>query len=121
MLASRGCGATYAGASPPPNSMTIMTRPTDVDCLAAVSSGAAVAAVTAQLSAADLQIRSDVRVIGGPSPEPRSAIVSRSPRSGGDPSDLLQAVDDALAGMRADGTLPRLSQSRFGGIDLTTP
>jgi ABC-type amino acid transport substrate-binding protein len=111
----------YGGASAPPNAAAVMTRATDTDCLAALSSGAAVAAITAHLSAADLQVRSDVRVIGGPAPEPRAVIVSRQAGSGADPTDLLHAIDDALAAMRADGTLTRLSQSRFGGADLTTP
>ena len=111
----------YGGASAPPNAAAVITRATDTDCLAALSSGAAVAAITAHLSAADLQVRSDVRVIGGPVPEPRAVIVSRQAGSDADPTDVLHAIDDALAAMRADGTLTRLSQSRFGGADLTTP
>jgi ABC-type amino acid transport substrate-binding protein len=114
-------GGSYAGASPPPIVTTVITRATDADCLTALSSGAAVAAITAHLSPADLQVRSDVRVIGGPAPEPRAVIVSRLQGSGADPADLLHAIDDALAAMRADGTLTRLSQSRFGGANLTTP
>ncbi|MFL5674022.1 MAG: substrate-binding periplasmic protein, partial [Chloroflexota bacterium] len=112
---------SYGGASARPLVTTVITRATDADCLTAISSGAAVAAITAHLSDADLQVRSDVRVIGGPAPEPRAVIVSRQQGSGADPTDLLHAIDDALAAMRADGTLTRLSQRRFGGADLTTP
>jgi len=114
-------GGSYGGASPLPNVTRVITRATDADCLEALASRAAVAAITAHLSPADLQVRSDVRVIGGPAPEPRAVIVSRQQGSGADPADLLHAIDDALAAMRADGTLTRLSQSRFGGTDLTTP
>jgi ABC-type amino acid transport substrate-binding protein len=83
-----------------------------------LASGEAVAAVTAWLSDADLQVLGDVRVIGGPDAEPRSAVVHRQSSV---TRELLDAVDDALVSMRADGTLKRLSQSRFGGADLTTP
>jgi ABC-type amino acid transport substrate-binding protein len=86
-----------------------------------LQSGAAVAAVTAELSDADLQVRSDIRVIGGPGPEPRPVIVHHSHVGGPDTTELLRAIDDALAAMRADGTLTRLSQNRFGGSDLTRP
>jgi|GEM_PF-5664552 ABC-type amino acid transport substrate-binding protein len=109
---------TYGGVAGSPRSTSITTRPTDGDCLAALASGAADAAVTANLSAADLRVNGNVRSIGGPPVEPRVAVVLGPP---GDPdaSRLIQLIDDALRQMHSDGTLTRLSESRFGGDDLT--
>lgn len=111
----------YGGVASAPLTSAIMTQATDADCLAALASGAAIAAITAHLSDADLQVRADIRAIGGPAPEPRTAIVRRQQETGPDPSDLLHAIGDALVAMRVDGTLARLSESRFGGADLSTP
>lgn len=99
----------------------VVIKASDDECIAALTSGNAVAAVTAHLSAADLQVRADIRSIGGPEPEPRPVIVRLNQGQGRDPEALVHAIDDALAAMRADGTLTRLSQNRFGGLDLTTP
>jgi ABC-type amino acid transport substrate-binding protein len=104
-----------------PITTTVIERSTDEACFAALDSGDAVALVTAQLSDADLQVRAGVQVIGGPDPEPRPIVVRREQDGGPDPGSLLEALDGALTEMRADGTLTRLSQSRFGGADLTTP
>jgi ABC-type amino acid transport substrate-binding protein len=38
---------------------------------------------------------------------------------GPDAKDVLRSVDAALDRMRDDGTLARISQSRFGGADLS--
>ncbi len=110
------------GSSPGPTlTASLVTRPDDDACLALLASGGAAGVVTAHLSPADLQVRSGFRVIGGPTPEPRSLIVPSQQGPVPDPTDLVRAIDDALAAMRADGTLARLSQSRFGGDDLTAP
>jgi polar amino acid transport system substrate-binding protein len=110
---------TYEGGTATPMTTRVLTRASDDECIAALASGAAVAAVTADLSDADLQVRDDIRVIGGPPREPRVVIVSLPTPGAADPGDLLRALDDAVRSMRADGTLARLSQSRFGGVDLT--
>jgi ABC-type amino acid transport substrate-binding protein len=112
---------SYGGTSASPVTIAAVTRPTDDECLALLASGGAVAAVTAHLSTADIAVRADVRMIGGPTPEARAAILPRQHATGLDPSELLGAIDKAIAAMRADGTLTRLSQRRFGGEDLTTP
>ena len=104
-----------------PVSDSIVTAATDDDYLALLSSGAVAAAVTAHLSAADLQVRARIRVIGGPDPEPRAVIVPAAPAGGRTSTRLLAAIDSALSEMRADGTLTRFSQNRFGGADLTNP
>jgi ABC-type amino acid transport substrate-binding protein len=77
--------------------------------------------VTAHLSAADLAVRADVRVIAGPPPEPRAVILPLHRVPDADSDQLLRAVNDAIVAMQADGTLTRLSQKRFGGDDLTAP
>jgi ABC-type amino acid transport substrate-binding protein len=108
----------YGAPAASPMTGTIISRATDAECLVAMSSREAVAAVTADLSAADLQVRSDIRPIGGPAPEPR-VVIAPGQVTDADSSGLIQAVDDVLAKMRADGTLSRFSESRFGGADLT--
>ena len=110
------------GTSPGPAvTGSIVSARSDEECLSMVASGAARAVVTERLTSGDLQLLSGIRVIGGPAAEPRSAIVARPGGADRDSSDLLRAIDDALAQMHADGTLTRLSESRFGGVDLTTP
>ena len=111
----------YGGASSVPITTQIETTNSDDECLAALTAGDVAAVVTARLSDADLRVRSGIRVLGGPEPEPRSVVVRRAGDGAPDPTDLLDAVDEALADMRRDGTLTRLSQSRFGGADLTAP
>ena len=111
----------YDGSTPSPSTPSVITRSDDTGCLAALTAGEAIGALTAHLSDADLQVLGDVRVIGGPDAEPRSAVVRRPTGPDPDPGSLLAAVDAAFDAMRADGTLTRLSQSRFGGADLTTP
>jgi len=95
-----------------------VTKASDNECLAALSAGDVVAVLTSRLSDADLQVRSGIKVIGGPDPEPRAVIVLRS-RAGG--AEAISAIDAALTQLRADGTLTRLSQNRFGGFDLSAP
>jgi ABC-type amino acid transport substrate-binding protein len=111
----------YGGVASSPITSQIVTRASDDECLAALAAGDVTGMVTARMSDADLHVRSGIRVIGGPDPEPRPVIVRRAQDGGADPIDLLRAIDSALDQMRSDGTLTRLSQSRFGGADLTGP
>jgi L-cystine transport system substrate-binding protein len=111
----------YGDTASTPVTTRIVTRASDDDCLSGLAAGEVVAVVTAKLSDADLQVRPGIKVIGGPEPEPRAVIARRATDVAADPTDLLRAIDDALAGMRRDGTLTRLSQNRFGGADLTAP
>jgi ABC-type amino acid transport substrate-binding protein len=53
----------------------------------------------------------EVRAVGGPTPEPRVAVINRA---GGSSTRLLEAIDRALEAMRADGTLAALSRASFG-------
>jgi cystine transport system substrate-binding protein len=113
-------GGSYGGneSTPGPAITTlVVTRSSDADCLAALDAGVVDAVVTAHLSDADIASRAGVRLLaGGPGPEPRVVIVHRSSET-----STLDAVDRALAALRADGTLASLSQNRFGGADLTQP
>jgi ABC-type amino acid transport substrate-binding protein len=109
----------YGGVVGTPVTPSIVTAATDDDCLLLVSSGGAVAAVTAHLSDADLQVRAGIRVIGGPGAEPRAVIAMAETPTGRTTTGLIAAVNGALSAMRADGTLTRLSENRFGGADLT--
>jgi ABC-type amino acid transport substrate-binding protein len=111
----------YGGTTSAPITTRVVTKSSDDECLAALASGDAAAIVTAGLSDADLQVRSGIKVIGGPDAEPRAVIIRRSGEGTSGPEALLLAIDDALDEMRRDGTLTQLSQNRFGGFDLTAP
>jgi len=103
----------------PPARPAAVSKPADRDCLTALGSGKADAMVTSTLSASDLAARPALRTVGGVLyTEPRSILASRE---GPDPTALLVKVDAVLDAMRSDGTLAGLSQSRFGGQDLSTP
>lgn len=102
----------------PPADATVRREATDVDCLSALAAGSVDALVTATLSDADFATRA-LRAIGPPVLTDRRSVVAR--RSGPDPAALIDAVDDALSGMRSDGTLLGFSRNRFGGNDLTQP
>jgi ABC-type amino acid transport substrate-binding protein len=96
----------------------LSTQPSDAECLADLEAGSVSAVVTARMTATDVASRSGIRRLNsGPAPEPRSAVVRRSPAT----ESLLAAVNDALDGLRRDGTLSTLAQNRFGGADLTEP
>jgi ABC-type amino acid transport substrate-binding protein len=108
----------YGGAAASPITAQVVIRNSDDECLSALSAGDVAAVVTARLSDADLRVRSGIRVIGGPDPEPRVVVVRRDSVGG---PEVVSAIDGALGQMRSDGTLTRLSQNRFGGADLSAP
>lgn len=109
----------YPAAPGPLVTAEVTTRESDDECRAALLDGTVVAFVTARLSDAELDVRDDLLVIGGPAPEPRPA-VALATADGAVAADLLAEVDRVLEQMRRDGTIARLSSSRFGA-DLTTP
>jgi ABC-type amino acid transport substrate-binding protein len=119
-LAARWLAGTLqlpAGAvARPPAAASAVARPDAASCLAAVHDGSATAYV------ADWGFE-----VGTPGPglEP-SALVpfSAGVATAVDPSNpdgqrVLAAVDRAIGELRADGTLQRLSERRFGGVDMT--
>jgi polar amino acid transport system substrate-binding protein len=99
----------------PIDGSVIVTRSSDAECLTALADGEVAAMVTARMGPADLAARPVLVVQPGPPAEPRVIAAALASQ----PGSLLAEVDTALGGMLADGTLTRLSQSRFGGYDLT--
>jgi ABC-type amino acid transport substrate-binding protein len=103
----------------PPRPTTIHRRNTDADCADEVSGGLAAAFLTDAWTSVDLAARPALRPLGGPVvTEARPFIAQRGPH---DPATLIAEINRVLAEMRSDGTLTSLSQSRFGGLDLTQP
>jgi cystine transport system substrate-binding protein len=92
-----------------PSSMIV--RDTDAGCFEALRAGTVVAMVTATMTPGDVSATTDVRSVGAVQAEPRSIVVART---GPDPGPLLEALESAVADMRRDGTLARLSTQRFG-------
>jgi len=76
-LLGRYGGAAPGAASTPPIPSTLLLKASDAECLAALDSGQVRAVVTATMLPADVASRADIRVIGGPAPEPRVAVVAR--------------------------------------------
>jgi ABC-type amino acid transport substrate-binding protein len=96
---------------------TLVLTASDDECLSRLEEGSVLSMVTASMSPADVSALVWTRPVGGPPPEPRSMLVHR--RVPGGPA-LTAAIETALADMRADGTLARLSTNRFGA-DLSIP
>lgn len=108
-----------AALSPAANTV-LRTLEDDGACLADMDAGASAAVVTATLVEADLTSRPDYRVLGGsPAGWERRVVIVSAER--GDPTSLVAALNDAIAGMRRDGSLKRFSELRFGGQDLSEP
>jgi ABC-type amino acid transport substrate-binding protein len=116
-LFGRYGGPTASPSSGPPIPSTLVLRATDEQCLTALETGEVLGVVTARLSPMEVSARSTVRAVGGPDPEPRSALIAVDAPFA---AALESAVDRALAEMRRDGTLAALSTASFGS-DLSTP
>lgn len=111
-------GAAWLAGAPIGDATTI-EEPADAACLSAIASGAADAAVTANLLDIDFALRG-VRVIGGgPAVTAYRSILIRASPELGDPSSLQAALDAAVTDLRATGQLAELSRRAFGGEDLT--
>ena len=103
------------GGTTPIDGSVVVTRASDVECLAALADGAVAGVVTARMGPADLAVRPTLTVLRGPPAEPRVAIAALALR----PESLMAEIDAAIGEMLADGTLTRLSKNFFGGYDLT--
>lgn len=115
-------GATWLGGERigegplAPAGASVVEATRDDECVAAVSGGSADAMVTATLLADELVSRGLHLVVPTPvANEPWSVVV----RPGDDATTLLDAVNRAMANMRASGRLEDLSRSSFGGQDVT--
>ena len=103
-------------ATPAPAAASVMQAASDDECVAAVADGSADAMVTATLLADELVSRRLHLVVPTPvTTEPWLALV----RPGEDATTLLDAVNRAIADLRASGRLEDLSRSSFGGQDVT--
>ena len=119
-LAERWLAGTLqlpAGAAArPPAAASAVARPDAASCVAAVRDGSVTAYV------ADWGFG-----VGTPGPGlelsplvPFSAgVVTAVDPSNPDGKQVLAAIDRAIGELRADGTLQRLSERRFGGVDMT--
>jgi ABC-type amino acid transport substrate-binding protein len=104
------------GVTLPAPAVLSIERASDSACLAAVLAGEADAAVTAALLDDELADRG-VRTLGREPVlvERRSVLV----RGGADAATMIDAVDRAIADLRASGRLADLSRGAFGGRDLS--
>ncbi len=101
--------------SPPPGISLVVTA-SDGECLTSLAAGSVAAMVTSTSTAADLTTNASVRRLDSPAfTEVRRIVVTGI----GDGTTLRAAIDVALDGMRADGTLADLSRRRFGSEDLS--
>jgi cystine transport system substrate-binding protein len=100
-----------------PAGLIIRNQPTDAACLDDLRAGRVRAMLTSSLLESDMGTLSGVRALAGPVVlEPRQILVAGdSARS----ATMVAAVNDAIASLRADGTLGGLAKARFGGQDLS--
>ena len=63
------------------------------------------------MSQRDIAARPDVRAIAELPPEPRAIVIKRDQPGS---NELGAAIEQALDGLRRDGTLGQLSKARFG-------
>lgn len=104
---------------PAPLDATIVQRATDNDCLAALASGDAQAAVTATLLDVDFASRGLRPIPDSPVLREQRSLLIRNASALGDPTTLHAAVEAAIAHLRDTGQLGELSRRAFGGEDLT--
>jgi ABC-type amino acid transport substrate-binding protein len=90
--------------------ITLLPLPTAAEALAAVEEGRADAAVVDAISAYDYLLSRPALRLAGPLLEPEPYVIAVDVRS----RRLLRALEDALAAMEADGTLPALRVKWFG-------
>jgi polar amino acid transport system substrate-binding protein len=105
----------------PPEGMTSTTLPTDAECAQAMRAGRTEFTVwMSSLTTVDEAIAQGIalRKVGDPVfYEPLAAAMDRS---GPEHSELLAEIDRIIGEMHDDGTLSRLSEEWFDGVDFTT-
>ncbi|MEO6208304.1 MAG: transporter substrate-binding domain-containing protein [Candidatus Limnocylindrales bacterium] len=112
-------GTSVTPVAVPPTPSAVHKLATDEACAAELDAGASAALITAGWSDADLAARPALQRVGDAIfVEARPVIALRGER---EPAGLIAEIDRILAAMRSDGTLADLSQSRFGGLDLSQP
>jgi ABC-type amino acid transport substrate-binding protein len=94
----------------------VVEAASDDECVAAVTDGRADAMVTSTLLADELEGRGLHLVVPTPvATEAWSVVVG----PGADTATLLDAVNRAIADLRASGRLEGISRSSFGGRDVS--
>lgn len=113
----RGESASEDARIEPPTGVTALERTNDADCVEAVLSGQAAAAVTAQLLDDELAGEGLRALIEDPVLQERRVIVARG--SGSDVETMLTALDQTLRDAPTSRALSDASRRAFGGRDLT--
>jgi ABC-type amino acid transport substrate-binding protein len=113
----RGESASEDAQIEPPTGVTTLERANDAECVAAVLSGQAAAAVTAQLLDDELSGQGLRALTEDPVVQERRVIVV--PGSGSGIATLLTALDEILRDAPTSRALSDASRRAFGGRDLT--
>ncbi len=111
-----GANSEDSGFEPPLGAIAL-ERASDAECIEALVSGQAAAAVTAQLLDDELAGRGLRALVKDPAVQERRVIVVRG--SGSDVTTLLTALDAALRDPATSRALSDASRRAFGGRDLT--
>jgi ABC-type amino acid transport substrate-binding protein len=113
----RGEAASEDARIEPPTGVTALERANDAECVEAIRSGQAAAAVTAQLLDDELAGRGLRALVEDPVVQERRLIVVRG--SGSDVRSLLTTLDEILRDGPTSRRLSDASRRAFGGRDLT--
>ena len=113
----RGKSASEDALIEPPTGVTALERANDGECVDAIRSGQAAAAVTAQLLDDELAGQGLRVLVEDPVVRERRVIVVRG--SGSDAGTLLTALDESLRDAPTSRALSDASRRAFGGRDLT--
>ncbi|MET0911153.1 MAG: transporter substrate-binding domain-containing protein, partial [Ilumatobacteraceae bacterium] len=113
----RGESASEDAQIEPPTGVTALERANDAECVEAVLTGQAAAAVTAQWLDDELAGQGLRALTEDPVLQERRVIVVRG--SGSDVATLLTALDETLRDAPTSRSLSDASRRAFGGRDLT--
>jgi ABC-type amino acid transport substrate-binding protein len=113
----RGGAASEGTGFKLPTGAIVLERANDAECIEALRSGQAAAAVTAQLLDDELAGQGLRALLEDPAVRERRVIVVRG--SGSDVTTLLRALDETLRDPRTSRLLSDASRRAFGGRDLT--
>jgi ABC-type amino acid transport substrate-binding protein len=113
----RGTAASKDVRVERPTGVTALERASDAECIQAIRSGQAVAAITAQLLDDEFAGQGLRALVEDPVVQERRVVVVRG--SGSDVATLLTALDGALRDGPTSRALSDASRRAFGGRDLT--
>jgi len=113
----RGEAAIEDTGFQPPPAVVALERTSDAECVEALRSGQAAAAVTAQLLDDELAGQGLRALVADPAVRERRVIVVRG--SGPDVTSLITALEESLRDTPTSQALSDASRRAFGGRDLT--